>query len=184
METVPDAASLDGGVHLVVARPDRLDDLALERLVLEHRETLVDGVLVADERLVLGHDLAHRRFDPDQVVVAEMGTAGQLEVVVEAVLDDRSDGVVGARPQPKDGLGQHVGCRVAQDGTAGIAVGGDHPDLGPIGNGGGKVHLDPVEVAATAALARRGTDGLGELIGRRPLVEFLGRTIGKSNGDG
>ena len=100
---------------------------------------------MSDEGLVLGHDLPHRRFDPHQVVVAEMGAPRELEVVVEAVFDDRSDGVVGPRPQPEHGLGQYVGGRVAQNGPPGIAVSGDHADLGPVGNDGGQIDVDPVE---------------------------------------
>ena len=40
--------------------------------------------------------------------------AGQLEVVVEAVLDRRADGELGAREQVEHRLGQHVRRRVAQ----------------------------------------------------------------------
>ena len=53
-------------------------------------------------------------LDALEVVVAEVGPAGQLEVVVEAVLDHRADGVVGPGPQPQDGLGQDVGGGVAE----------------------------------------------------------------------
>ena len=40
---------------------------------------------------------------------------GQLEVVVEAVLDGRADGVLGARPEAQDGLRHDVRGGVAQD---------------------------------------------------------------------
>ena len=97
------------GIDLLGAGAHGLDDLALERLVLEQRQPLGDRVFVADERLVLGQDLPHGRFDAVEIIVAEVRPAGQLEVIVEAVLDHRTDGEVRARPQPQHGLGQDVG---------------------------------------------------------------------------
>ena len=45
------ARALGRSVHPVLAGPDGLDDLAFERLVAEELESLLDRVLVADERL-------------------------------------------------------------------------------------------------------------------------------------
>ena len=70
--------------------------------------------LVADERLVLGDDLAHPSLDPLEVVVAEVAAVGKLEVVVEAVLDRRTDRVPRTGIEIGDGLRQHVRRRVAQ----------------------------------------------------------------------
>ena len=162
----------------------RLDDLPLEGLVPEELQALEDGVLVADEGLVLGHDLAHGGLDALEVVVAEVDTAGELEVVVEAVLDDRADGVVGAGPQPEHGLGQHVGGRVAQHGPSGVGIGGDDRDQGAVGELGAQVDLDPVEGGGHGRLGQAGPDGLSQLQGGRTLFELLGRAIGKSNSDG
>ncbi len=53
-----------------------LDDLALEGLVGEQGQALVDGVLLAHEGLIVGHDCAHRVFDAGQVVVAEVAPPG------------------------------------------------------------------------------------------------------------
>ena len=44
----------------------------------------------------------------------------------------------------------------------------------PSGTIGGKIHLDPVECGGHGRLGQAGTDGLGELHGRRSLVELLG----------
>ena len=79
------------------------------------------------------------RLDPLQVVVAEVGAVGQLEVVVEAVLDDGPDGVLGAGPQTADRLGQDVRSRMAQDVAACLGVGGDDRHLGAVGQRGGQV---------------------------------------------
>ena len=82
--------------------------------------------------------------------------SGQLEVVVEAVLDHRPDGVLGARPQAADGLGHHVGGRVAQHLAAGVGVGGDDGDLRRRRAAAvSRSTSRPSTVATTAALARR-----------------------------
>jgi hypothetical protein len=120
------------GVHLVRPRPDGLDDLALEGLVGEQRQPLPQLVLVAHEGLVLGHDGPHLGLNAAQVVVAEMGAAGQGEVVVEPVLDHRADGVLRSRPQSQHGLRHHVGRRVPQHLPAGLRVSGDDGHLGPV----------------------------------------------------
>ena len=157
----------------------RLDDLALEGLVGEEGQALVDAVLVADERLVLGHDRAHLLTDADQVVVAEVRTPGQLEVVVEAVLDHRADGVVGPRPQPQHRLGQHMGGRVAQDRTAGRRVGGDDRHHGALVQGRGQVDLGPVDRCRHRGLGQAGADRLGQPEGRSPRRQVLARAVGE-----
>ncbi len=80
------------------------------------------------EGLRLGQQLAHAGLDPAQVVFVEGPTLGQLEVVVEAVLDGRADAEGGAGEQIEHRLGQDVGRRVADDVEAIVAVGGDDGD--------------------------------------------------------
>ena len=174
----------DGGVHLVVTGTHRLDDLSFEGLVHKEGEPLVDGVLVTDERLVLGHDLAHSGLDAAQVVVAEVGPTRELEVVVEAVLDDRADGVVGTRPQAEHRLGQHMGGGVAEHRPAGIGIGGDHLHFGAVGDRGSEVDLGAVERSGHGRLGQAGADRLCDLHGGGALVELLGGSIRKSNNDG
>ena len=76
------------GRRVVLVGPvaDGLDDLALERLVDEQDQRVVDGVLGANERLVLGDDLAHRGGHPIQVVVAEAVSYTHLDVYKRQVL--------------------------------------------------------------------------------------------------
>ena len=138
---------------------------------------------MADEGLVLGHDVAHGGLDALEVLVAEGGPAGQLEVVVEAVLDDRADGEMGAGPQAEHGLGQDVGGRVAQDGPPGLGIGGDHTHLGPVRSGASRSTGSPSKVAARAALARRGPMDSASCAGGGTLAELLGRAIRQSNAD-
>ncbi len=172
-----------GGVDLVGPGPDGLNDLLLEGLVGEDLEPLLQRVLVADEGLVLLHDRPHLGVDAVQVVVAEVGPVRQLEVVVEAVLDHRPDGVLGARPQPADGLGQDVGGRVAQHLPAGVGVGGDDGHLRPVGQRRLQVDLPAVHGGEDGGLGQAGADGLGQLNARRALGELPRRTVGKTNRD-
>ena len=109
---------------------DPLDDLELVRLVGEQAEGLVGRHLGAGEGLVGGDDLAHPGLDRPEVVVAERAPAGQLEVVVEAVLDRRADRELGPREELRDGLGHDVRRRVAQHVAAGVRVVGDDRHVG------------------------------------------------------
>ena len=68
---------------------------------------------LAAERRIAGHDLAHLRLDPGQVLQAEGLVAS--EVVIEAILDRRPDGHLRAGKQRLNRLGQHV-SRVVADG--------------------------------------------------------------------
>ena len=171
------------GVDFLGARLHGLDDLLLEGLVGKDLQPLLGGVLVADEGLVLLDDRPHLRIDPVQVVVAEVGPVGQLEVVVEAVLDDRPDGVLGARPEPADGLGHDVGGRVPEDFPAGVAVPGHDGHLRPVGQRSPEVHLPAVHGGNDGRLGQPGADRLGELGRRRALGQLPRRSVGKTNRD-
>jgi len=84
-----------------LGRPGRqvVEDLDLERLPglgLE-RPALRERHLAPDERVVGGDALAHARLDRLQVGRGQR--PGQVEVVIEAVLDRRADAQPGAREQ-------------------------------------------------------------------------------------
>ena len=83
------------------------------RPLAERRQGLVDRQLGAHRRVVLGDDLLHLGLDAREVGLGDR--LGQLEVVVEAVLDGRADRVLGARPEPQDGLRHDVRGGVTQD---------------------------------------------------------------------
>ncbi len=118
-------ADLDG---LLVAGPAPLvDDLELVGLVLQLGAGLVVGDDPPGEALALLDDLAHALLDPLQVLGVER--LGDVEVVVEAVLDRRPDAQLRLREQVLDGLGEHVGGRVPHDHPAVIAVQGHRLDL-------------------------------------------------------
>jgi hypothetical protein len=169
------------GVDLVDAGLDGADDLLLERLVGEDLESLFEVVLVPDEGLVLLHDRPHFGIDPLEVVVAEMRPPGELEVVVEAVLYDWPDGVLGAGPEAAHRLGHDVRGRVADHLPSRRRVVGDDGDLGAVEQRGVEVHLAAVDRGDHGRLGEPGTDGEGEFGGRRALGQLPLRAVGKPN---
>ena len=92
-----------------------LDELDLEGLVrrAEQLESFRARQLLAGNRQVLGDDLGHLLLDAREVGLADR--LGKEEVVVEAVLDGRPDGVLGAREQAQNGLRHDVRRGVADD---------------------------------------------------------------------
>ena len=64
--------------------------------------------LVAHERLILRDDLGHAGLYLLELALRQSLTAGQFDVVVEAVLDRRTDRELRPGVEVNDGLGQHV----------------------------------------------------------------------------
>ncbi len=132
-------AVVRGGVDRAddLALVDGIDDLELVGLVGELDTSIVDRDLLAHERLALLHQLAHARLDALEVVASERFL--DVEVVVEPILDRRSDGPLGAGKQLGDGLGHDVRGRVTKDESSRIGVGVDgldgHDPVGPRGLG-------------------------------------------------
>ena len=93
----------------------------------EDEQRLVERQLETGDRQVLGHDLGHLLFDARELGIGD--GLDELEVVVEAVLDGRPDGVLGRRPEAQDRLRQQVRAVVAQDVEAVGRVEGDDGDL-------------------------------------------------------
>ncbi len=88
------------------------DQLELVRLVGEHAAGVVARECLALKGMVLVDDLAHTRLERLQVLRGQR--ARELEVVVEAVVDRRTDGDARlAREHLHHGLGHHVRRRMA-----------------------------------------------------------------------
>ncbi len=88
-----------------------VDELELVGLTLEGRAGLFACHDPAHEGVAARHDRAHARLDLGEVLGRER--AGQLEVVVEPVLDGRPDGHLGVGKELQHRLGHHVGEGVA-----------------------------------------------------------------------
>jgi hypothetical protein len=89
----------------------------------------------------------------------EVRAARQLEVVVEAVGDGRTDGVLRPREQVGHGLSHHVRGRVAEHLAAIGAVGGDDGDVG--------VPLDGAVEVGPLVVDLGGDRGLGQALPNR-----------------
>ena len=114
-------ADLGGLVGVRVDVALVVDQLELVRLVLEvFRGLLRGGVDAADELLALLDDLLHALFQRLQIVGREW--LRNVEVVVEAVVDGRTDAQLGAGKLGLHGLGEHVGAGVADHGAAELSV--------------------------------------------------------------
>ena len=146
------------GVDALVA-DEVLDQLDLVRLVLraEAVERLLDGHVLARERLARLDVLAHLLLERGQVVLGDRDALGELEVVVEAVLDRRADRDLRARVEVEHRRGEHVRGVVAdQLERLGRAV-GDDLDLGRRrASGRARSRRWPPTLTASAARARPG----------------------------
>ncbi len=124
-------------------------------------------MLLAHERLRLGHDRPHLGLDPTKVLVGETGGIGKVEVVVEPVRYGRPDGISGARPEPSHRLGQNVSGRVAQHDTALVGVGRHDAHLGAVGKRAGQIDLHAVDLGCHSRRGKPPPYHRGEIGGRR-----------------
>ena len=80
----------------------------------------VEAGFVADEVVAFVDDAAHDGFDAVEVALRD--GHGELEVVVEAVVDGWADAEFGLGPDLDDGLRQDVGAAVAESIECGIVA--------------------------------------------------------------
>ena len=160
------------GLHALVA-DQVLDQLDLVVLALgeEQFDRLPWRQLAALEGLVGLDVLAHRCFDPLQVLFADLYVGRELEVVVEALLDRRPDRHLRPRVELHHGLGHHVGGVVAdQLQRLGVAAGDDR-DLRPVGERRAEVAQSAVDADRQRRLRQAGADrrrgvGAGRAVGQ------------------
>ncbi len=159
-EVEPVALLVD--LDLLVLR-DGVDQLDLEQLALVAKDLLrlVAAPDLLGERSVARDDLAHLLLDRLEVLRGERLVAE--EVVIEAVLDHRADGDLGAGPQRLHRLGQHVGGVVADELERARVVAGQELDLGVLADRVGEVGELAVERHRHRALGERGRDALGDV---------------------
>ena len=133
---------------------DVLDDLDLVLLALplEERERLLHRDLLADEGVVGGDGLVGGLLDLLEVLGREGRLAG--EVVVEAVLDGRADGDLGARVELLHHAGHDVGGVVARHLERLGVPGGDHLEPDVAVERAGEVHRLAVELGDVGGLGQ------------------------------
>ena len=169
--------------------PDRLafgngiDQLDLETFALgrEHVARLVAAPDLLGERLVARDDLAHLRLDRRKILRRERLVA--VEVVIEAVLDHRSDRHLGAGKEILHRLRQHMGAVMPDQLQRLRILAGDEADR--------RIGVELVRKIAELAVDRHRDGLLFERLGNRGGDLAPGHaggegpfcTIGKCQGD-
>ena len=136
------------------------DDLGL--VLLAHALEQLDGVVAAQhfprDLLVFLGEFAHLLFNGNKVIGREGALVG--EVVVKAVLDDRTDGDLRVRIQLLDGVGQQVRRRVTDHVDAVGVLVGDDGELGIMIDRVARVDHLAVHAARQGCLGQACTDAL------------------------
>ena len=168
-----------GGVGIADQVLDELD-LVVLALLAEALERLRDRHVLARERLVGGDVLAHLRLDRLEVGVGEADAVGEVEVVVEAVLDRRPDRDLHPRVELHDRGGEHVRGVVADEieGVLAAAIGDDLERLVGLERQREVAQL-PVLLDGQRGARQSRPDGRGGIGAARPFGELERRAIGK-----
>jgi hypothetical protein len=145
-----------------LTRRDGVDQLDLERLTLrlEIGARLLARPDLLGEGGVAGDDLAHLGLDRREILRREGLLA--VEVVVEAVLDDRADGHLRAGKESLHRLGQNVGAVVPDELERTRVLARDELDLRIARDRVGKVGQGAVEHHGDRALGQRLRDAFGD----------------------
>jgi len=145
------------------------DELLLVRLAFERVARLKAVEHGALERLFFGDDLAHALLDGRKVLRRERPI--DVEVVVEAVLDRRTDAEPHRREQVFHRFGHHVRGRVPQDAQRlGVAL-RDDGHLVAVVPLSVHVHEPAVHPPRERRLREPRPDGARDVCDRRPLVD-------------
>ena len=116
-----------------------------------------------------------------EVVLAERGAVGQLEVVVEAVLDRRADGVGGAGEQRQHRLRQHVRRRMADARTGPRSLSGVTISTpGAIGQRRRQIALGTVDDRDKRVFGQTFADRRREVARSRPSGQLTDGVVGQS----
>ena len=107
-----DERAIGVGADDFVATLEIIEALELERIVGEPYARLAERHFFAHERILLGHDLLHLGFERRQIIGRERLL--DFEVVVEAVLDGRTEADLGIGAQAAHCGREDVGPGVPQ----------------------------------------------------------------------
>ena len=169
-------------LELLVCR-NGVDQLDLEAFAAVAKHVL--GVLARPhflgERLVARDDLAHLFLDCGEILRRERLVAE--EIVIEAVLDHRPDGDLGAGPQCLHRLGEHMGGIVADQLERARIVAGEELDLGIVVDRIGQIGKLAVERHGDRALGKRRRNPLGDVEAGGVWRIVPTRAVGKGHGD-
>jgi hypothetical protein len=160
-----------------------VDQLDLEgfALVAEHLLGLLAIPDFLGEGLVARDDLAHLLLDRGKIFWCERLVAE--EVVIEAVLDDRADRHLGARPQRLHGFRQHMRAVMPDQFQRARILAVDQLDLRIVLYGVVEVGKRAVQRHRHRALGERRRDAPGDLEAGRVFRKFAPGAVGEGQSD-
>ena len=156
-------------------------DLVVLTFVGEHFLGLVARPDFLGEGPIPRDDLLHLFLDDGQVFRREWLVA--REVVIETVLDHRTDGHLRARPQRLHRFGEHMGGIVPDQLQRARVFARDEFDFGIFLDGVGEIDDDAIERHGDGALGQGGRNALGDVEAGNAVGVVAARAIGKGQGD-
>ena len=161
------------------------DELALEGLALgaELLEHLSLGHVATHDGLLLAGQLHHLLLDLGEVGLLDVLAIGRHDVVVEAVLDGRTDAELDAGIELLQRLGEQVGRRVPEGVLALVGIPLVEIDGGISGDGTCHVPHLVAQLGHEHILCKTRADRLSHLEGRYAILILPDRLVGKSQFD-
>ena len=147
---------------------------------LEFGQGFRSGQFFPDQGIV-GFDLAHFFFNGPQIFRREHMVA--VQVVVEALFNGRPDGELGAREQMLDGLGHHMGGRMADGMEPFFTVRGNEFHFGIMIQGIAQVFVFPIYFGQECGLPQFLVQALGNGQQGAAGFEFFHAAVGQADFD-
>ncbi len=160
-----------------------LDEFDLEGLArfFEMGNRLIAAPDFPHESFVLRNDLAHFLFDRRKIFGRE--GLGAEEIVIEAIVDHRTDGDLRARIKHLHGFGEHMGAIVADQFQSARIFTIDEIDFGIARERIGEISQHAIERHGDRSLGKRGRDGFGNIEAGRAGGELTLRAVLESDGN-
>ena len=148
---------------LVITGNVLIQDFDLVRLAarLEYIARFLPGDFFLDDVVILGYQRQHALFQGSQIFIGQ-GTV-KINVIVEAVVDDGTDGHLGLGPELLDSMTQQVGAGVAQNVQTFFVFGSDDGQRGIGFDQLARIHQFTVYPTGNARLGETGTDVRGHI---------------------
>ena len=163
------------GDDLVVAQLG--EALELEGVVDEAALRLGAIHLFADERILLGRDLPHLVLEPGEILGGER--LGDLEVVVEAFVDGRTEADLRVGAKASHGRGQHVRRGMPEHAQRCRVAVGEHAERAAGAQRRGEVLNLPVDFHGDGRLEQPLTDRADDVGGKRAARHVACRAVGE-----
>src|SRR5690606_1924875 len=166
--------------QLFVAR-NGLDDLNLVLLahLFKHGDSIFTAHQLTGNSKVVFDDVLHATFNFFQILIRKRSFVG--EIVIEAVLDHRTDGYLGFREQTLYSLRHQVGTGVANDVNAVIVTISHDRKINVLCDQIGRIYQLAIYTTSQRSLGQAGTNGFSHLMNSDSLIKLTFATVRKSN---